>query len=187
SRETQLVVFSEGHLHATDVQFGLINAAGGGGVVVVSLLAGQLRKRWGFVRLGLGAMLLGSLLTVALAFTPNIWLALPVWALVMGMDILFNICTASFRQAIVPNYLLGRVQAIAAVMSWSALPLGALLGGVISTATGNVMLVYVGMGMLMLLMITAFAAFSTLRHAEHYLPKEKQCEEEHSQLEARLA
>jgi hypothetical protein len=130
--------------------------------------------------LGFSAVLLGSLSTVVLAFTPNIWLALPFWALAMGMDILFNICSGSFRQMIVPNHLLGRVQAIAAVTSWSVIPLGSLLGGALIKATGSVMLVYAGMGVLLTLVLTAFALFSPLRHAERYLAKEEQPQPEAS-------
>lgn len=72
---------------------------------------------------------------------------------------------------IVPNQMLGRAQSIASVMSWSALPLGALLGGWIIKTTGNVMLVYAGVGILMLLIATAFAWLSALRRSERYLPE----------------
>lgn len=171
SRETQLVLLAEQQLHATDAQYGLLNAAGGAGIVLVTLLAGGIRKRKNLIGLAMNALVVGSLATIALAFMPNIWLALPLWALTISMDIFFNICTGSFRQMIVPNQMLGRAQSIASVMSWSALPLGALLGGWIIKTTGNVMLVYAGVGILMLLIATAFAWLSALRRSEHYLPE----------------
>lgn len=157
-RESQLVVLAEQHLHATDFQFGLLNAAAGAGVVIFSLLAGRLRKRGGLVRLGLGAMQVGGLATVALAFSPTIWAALPLWALVFGTDNLFNICSATLRQEMVPNELLGRVRAIATMMALGAFPAGALLGGAVTNATGNVALVYAAIGALIFLLVTAFSS-----------------------------
>lgn len=157
NRESQLVLLAEQQLHATDTQFGFLNAAGGAGVVIFSLLAGYLGKRGGIVRLGLVSMQVGGLATVALAFAPNIWFAIPLWGVVLGMDNLCNICTGTLRQEIVPNDMLGRVRTIASVMSFGALPLGALLGGAITSATGNVALVYAVVGALIFLTITAFS------------------------------
>jgi MFS family permease len=143
---------------------------------VLSLLAGQFRKRWSFSRVALTALATEGLLTIALAFTPWFWLAVPLWALIQGVGILFNINTGSLRQAIVPNQMLGRVLTIASVLAWSAIPLGTLLGGAIIKATGNVMLVYAGIGVLIFLIPTAFS-FTALGHAERYLPrKEEQAE-----------
>lgn len=157
NRESQLVVLAEQHLHATDTQFGLLNAAGGAGVVLFSLLAGPLRKRGGYIRLALVAIQVGAVATIAMAFAPNIWGAIPLWAVVLGTDNLFNIYSNTLRQEILPNELLGRARAIAAMMSFGALPLGALLGGAITSATGSVMLVYAGVGVALLLVATSFS------------------------------
>jgi len=156
-RESQLVVLAEQHLHASDLQFGLLNAAAGAGVVIFSLLAGRLRKRGGLVRLGLVAMQVGGLATIALAFSPTIWVAMPLWALVFGTDNLFNICSSTLRQEMVPNGLLGRVRAIATMMSLGAFPAGALLGGALTNVTGNVVLIYAAVGALIFLLVTAFS------------------------------
>ena len=78
----QLVLFAERQLHATDSEYSLMNAAGSAGVVVLSLLAGQFRKRWSFSRVALTALATEGLLTIALAFTPWFWLAVPLWALI---------------------------------------------------------------------------------------------------------
>jgi MFS family permease len=156
-RESQLVVLAEQRLQASDFQFGLINAAAGAGVVIFSLLAGRLRKRGGLVRLGLLAMQVGGLATIAMAFSPTIWIAMPLWALVFGTDNLFNICSSTLRQGMVPNELLGRVRTIATMMSLGAFPVGALLGGAVTNATGNVGLIYAAVGALIFLLVTAFS------------------------------
>lgn len=164
----QLVLFSKERLHATDLQVSLLYAAGSLGVVVLSLAAGPLRKRWSFSKVALGALMLDGLLTVVMAFTPWYWVALVIWACISGLGILFNINTGSLRQAIVPNHMLGRVMSIAGVLAWSAIPLGSLLGGFAIGWTKNIVLIYAIIGGLTFLIPLIFS-FTPLGHAERYI------------------
>lgn len=166
----QLVLFAKERLQASDSQVGLLYTAGSVGVVVLALLAGPLRKRWSFSRVALSALMFDGLFILALAFTRWYWLALIFEALGQGCGILFNINTSSLRQAIVPNQLLGRVVSIASVLAWSAIPVGAFLGGVLISVTNNVALVYGVIGGLVALIPLCFA-FTPLGHAERYLPR----------------
>lgn len=170
---SQGVYFAEKQLGANDAQVGLMFSAGAAGVVVLSLLAGTLRKRWTFSRVALSALMIEGALTVVLSFLGNYYVALVVWALMSGFGILFNINTSSLRQAIVPNYLLGRVMSIAGVLAWSAIPVGAYLGGFVIDKTGDIALVYRVIGVLTILIPLAFA-FTPLGHAEKYLPKKEE-------------
>ena len=167
---TQLVLFAKTRLGASNAQVAWLYAAGSIGVVVLSLLAGPLRKRWSFSQVALGALMLSGILTVAFALQRNYWVALPLWGLEGGLGILFNINTGSLRQAIVPNEMLGRVISIAGVLAWSAIPLGALLGAAAIERTGNVALVFAAIGGLVILIPLVFS-FTALGHAERYLPK----------------
>ncbi|HEX6800780.1 MAG TPA: MFS transporter, partial [Ktedonobacterales bacterium] len=167
---TQLVLFAKTRLGASNAQVAWLYAAGSIGVVVLSLLAGPLRKRWSFSQVALGALMLSGILTVAFALQRNYWVALPLWGLEGGLGILFNINTGSLRQAIVPNEMLGRVISIAGVLAWSAIPLGALLGAAAIERTGNVTLVFAAIGGLVILIPLVFS-FTALGHAERYIPK----------------
>ena len=111
--QSQMIYFSKEALSATDTQVSILYAASGAGAILLALLAGRLRKRWAFSRVALGSLLLTGVLTIALAFTPYFWLAVPIWALMSGLGTLFNINTGSLRQAIVPNEMLGRVISVA--------------------------------------------------------------------------
>lgn len=168
THSAQLVLFARERLQASDSQVGFLYTAGSVGIVALALLAGPLRRRWSFSRVALGALLLDGLFILALSFTRLYWLALLFEALAQGLGILFNINTGSLRQAIVPNHLLGRVVSIASVIAWSAIPLGAFLGGLIISETNNVALVYAGIGVLVMLIPLCFA-FTPLGHAERYL------------------
>jgi MFS family permease len=169
----QLVLFAKVRLQANDTQVGLLFTAGSLGIVALSLLAGVFRKRWTFSRVALGALMCMGLFILALSFTRSFWLALVFVAIQQGCGILFNINTGSLRQAIVPNHMLARVMSIAGVLAWSAIPLGSLLGGYLITATGNVALVYGGIGALCILIPFCFS-FTPLGHAERYLPKKEE-------------
>ena len=169
----QLVLFAKVRLQANDAQVSLLFAVGSIGIVVLSLAAGLLRKRWSFSRVALSALMLEGLLTVIFSFMHWYWAALPLWALISGLGILFNINTGSLRQAIVPNHMLGRVISIAGVLAWSAIPLGSLLGGLVIGWTQNVALVYGVIGILVALIPFTFS-FTALGHAERYLPKKEE-------------
>jgi MFS family permease len=165
----EIVLFAKQALRAEDSEVGLLFAAGGAGVVVLSLAAGPLRKRWSFGNVALGALMLSGLLTVALAYTSSLWVAVVLWGVSSGLGILFNINTGSLRQAIVPNQMLGRVISIAMVLAWSANPIGALAGGLLIERTGDVRLVYAVIGFATFLIALAFRVASPLGHAERYL------------------
>jgi hypothetical protein len=111
------------------------------------------------------------------------WIALPLWAAAGGLGILFNINTGSLRQAIVPNQMLSRVLSIAGVLAWSAIPAGALVGGWVVSATGNVALVYGVIGILTIGIAVFFRLFTALGDAQRYVD-ERQAEEQRLSAEA---
>jgi predicted MFS family arabinose efflux permease len=165
----QLVLFAKEALRASDSEVAVLFAAGGAGVVALSLAAGPLRKRWSFGNVALGALMLSALLVIALAYTTSLAVGVVLWALSSGFGILFNINTASLRQAVVPNHMLGRIISIAMVLAWSANPIGALVGGLVIERTGDVRLVYAVIGIVTFLIALVFRVASPLGHAERYL------------------
>jgi MFS family permease len=167
----QLVLFAKQRFAVTDGELGLLFAADGAGVVLLSLAAGSLRSRFSFGNVALGSLMLSALMTLALAYAPNYPLAIAASALSSGFGVLFNINTGSLRQAIVPNHLLGRIITIAMVLAWSANPLGATIGGFIVERTGDVQTVYAAIGALVFGIALYFRLFSPLGHAERYLEK----------------
>jgi len=168
---TQLVLFGKERLHATDSEIAILFAADSLGIVVLSLAAGPLRKRWPFSTVALGSLMLGGALTIAFAVVPSYWPAVVLWAVIGGLGTLFNINTGSLRQAIVPNHLLGRVISVAMVLAWSAVPIGAFAGALLIEWTHDVALVYAAIGVLTILIPLAFS-FTALGHAERYILKD---------------
>lgn len=168
----QLVLFAKERLGASDTQVGVLYAAGSVGMIVLALAAGPLRRRLSFSKVMLGTLMLQGILIVLLASTRWYWVAVLLWAAMWGLVVLLDINSNSLWQTIVPNRLLGRVQSVINVLSWSAIPLGTLIGGVAIEQTQNIALVYGAIGVMIFLAALAFS-FTALGHAERYLPQEE--------------
>jgi MFS family permease len=134
-----VIIFLVRVLHVPAASTGLLIAAGGLGGVLGGLVSGWLSRWIGSARiiwvsmLGFGA--LGLLMP----------LAEPGWRLAFfaaGMaafsfaGVLYNIAQLSFRQAICPPTLLGRMNAAVRWIVWGTLPLGGLAGGALGTLIG---------------------------------------------------
>ena len=168
----QLVLFAKERLGASDTQVGVLYASGSVGMIVLALAAGPLRRRLSFSKVMLGTLMLQGVLIVLLASTRWYWAAVLLWAAMWGLVVLLDINSNSLWQTIVPNRLLGRVQSVINVLSWSAIPLGTLIGGVAIEQTQNIALVYGAIGVTIFLAALAFS-FTALGHAERYLPQEE--------------
>jgi MFS family permease len=166
----QLVFYAKERLGASDTQVGLLYAAGSVGMIALALVASPLRRRLSFSKVMLGTLMLQGVLTVLLASTRAYWVGVLLWAVMWGLVVLLDINSNSLWQMIVPNRLLGRVQSVVNVLSWSTIPLGTFIGGVAIQLTQDVSLVYRAIGIIIFLAAVAFS-FTALGHAERYLPQ----------------
>jgi predicted MFS family arabinose efflux permease len=168
TENSQLVLFAERVLGATDSQVALLYAAGAAGVVAVSISAAAIRRRLSFAVTALGALVVAGLSVTAMALIGSYPAALVLWAASSGFGLLLNINTSSLRQAIVPSHLYGRVVSVAMVLAWSAIPLGALAGAAAIQLTGSPAAVYAVTGALTAVIALLFG-FSAVRHGDRYL------------------
>nr|BFE80847.1 hypothetical protein GCM10020093_034480 [Planobispora longispora] len=128
------VLFAQEVLGLSAVQYGLLFMVGAVGGVI-----GAQGTPWLEARLGPRRVLLLSLLGSALALavvglaSSGIVVALAL-AVSAGLGLAWNIITISYRQRIVPERLLGRVNSIYRLISWGPLPLGSAAGGLLVTA-----------------------------------------------------
>ncbi|MGI8695834.1 MAG: MFS transporter, partial [Mycobacteriales bacterium] len=164
----QLVFYAKRHLAASNGELGYLYAAGGVGVVLISLLAGPLRRRFRFSTVALTALVLDGLAVIGMGLTSTYAIAIVLWAINNGVGVLFNINTQSLRQEIVPNRLLGRVMSLAGVLAWSAIPVGSLIGG-FAVARYGVGAVFVVIGVVSVVVAVGFR-WSPLGSAQRYLP-----------------
>lgn len=172
----QFVFYAKEQLGATDSQVGFMYAAGGAGIFAASFLAEPLRKRFSFGKLAIGETMVYGMAVVCMAFAETFWLGALLTAVFFGLAIVFNVSLDTLQQTIVPNHMLGRVRSIDNTIAWSAIPLGALLGGFAIESTGNLPLVYAIIGISIVACGAAFS-FSPLAHSEKYLKKDGTADE----------
>jgi MFS family permease len=129
------VVGPESPMGLSEVGYGLLAALLAAGSVVASLVVGALETRLGPSRLMVSALLLVAAgLTVPIVFTSVVLVA--AMLLTLGFAItLLNVVVVSSRQRIIPNHLLGRVNAAYQLIGQGAGPVGALAGGLVADLT----------------------------------------------------
>jgi hypothetical protein len=156
----QIVLFAKQRLQASDTQVGLLSAAAAAGVLLASLGASRAR-RWTASRVSIAALMAQGLLLVAFAQTREYWVALLLWVLLSGLSVVVDITIMSLRQLIVPDYMLGRITAISRTIGFAAIPLNALIGGVLIDRLGDVAAIYSAIGVSTLVIGLGFS-FSAL-------------------------
>ena len=110
--------------------YGLILGAGAVGGVAGGFVAER-----GIARIGAGTAAQWSTLASAICFVsiglaPNGWALAIVLVLFEFQSVFWNVVSISYRQRVIPNALLGRVNGIYRLLSWGMMPIGLLLSGV---------------------------------------------------------
>ena len=112
---------------------GLAGACGGAAGAAGGVIGGFVCP-WIAARIGRRASLLAAL---ALILATYLLLVLTTDPILTGLSlfaemfaaVLWNVVTVSYRQRLIPDALLGRVNAIYRFFGWGPIPLGALAGG----------------------------------------------------------
>jgi MFS family permease len=131
-----LYAVAPGPMGLDAVGYGLLLTATAIGTIGGTLVAGRFERWFGKPNLVVGCILALAAQHTVLALSTNpyvIGLVLGLGGLFLGS---FNVVYVSLRQRIVPDRLLGRVVASFRLVGLGALPIGALLGGLIGQAFG---------------------------------------------------
>lgn len=131
---TILVLFAQEVLLVSAFGYGLLLTAGAAGGVLGGLVCPAIARR-----IGNGASLFVALSIFPLPYLVIAWTSSPYLVAValfieMLAALLWNVVTVSYRQRVIPNMLLGRVNGIYRFLGWGMMPLGALAGGWIVSA-----------------------------------------------------
>ncbi|SPJ28417.1 MFS transporter [Falsiruegeria mediterranea] len=131
---TILILYSQEILGLGAAGHGLLLTAGAAGGVAGGLLCPAIAARLGRRQSLLVAL---ALLSAALGV---IWLATSIWLVALALftemfaALLWNVVTVSYRQRLIPDDLLGRVNSLYRFFGWGMMPFGALIGGAIVSA-----------------------------------------------------
>ncbi|MBM7068188.1 MFS transporter [Actibacterium sp. 188UL27-1] len=126
---TILILYSQEILGLSAAGYGLLMTAGALGGVIGGLVSPAIATRLGrrlslFVAMGVSTV---HFFMIAVTATPVV----VAFALFLEMlaALLWNVVTVSYRQRLIPDDLLGRVNSIYRFFGWGTMPLGALIGG----------------------------------------------------------
>ncbi|MBB5624352.1 MFS transporter [Sphaerisporangium krabiense] len=116
--------------------FSLLLAAGSLGALFGAAQAGRLNRWFGTaVSLRL-ALVVSGVSCLVTASAPNPWFAAAGEILAGLGAAIWNVNQMSLRQAGTPDHLLGRVTGVHRLVTYGAMPFGALLGGVLASLSG---------------------------------------------------
>jgi MFS family permease len=134
-----LVVYAVRELEMSPAALGLAFSLGNAGPLIAAFTTNKISAR-----LGIGPTILvtSMVFSAAMLLVPLATKANPVPYLVASAAIggfaavAYNITQVSFRQAICPARMQGRMNAVIRFLVWGTMPLGALLGGALGTWFG---------------------------------------------------
>jgi MFS family permease len=126
-----LVLFGQEVLDTSATEFAILTTGGAIGGVIGGWTASAVTRR-----IGIGASLAltligGGIVTIVIGVSSWWPIAWVMFAFGMFTAVLWNVITVSFRQAVIPDHLLGRVNSVYRFFGWGMIPIGAALGGFI--------------------------------------------------------
>src|SRR5204862_2872064 len=157
-------------LHLSPLLFGIVVSAGGVGSLVGSLFASRVIARFGFgpalITAATGASIIGVL--TPLAGGPLVLATLMVFIPQLvgdGLQTIEGVAELSLIQGVIPDRILGRVNATLEVFSHGiAYPLGALLAAVLAGAFGVRAGIFIGWaGMAVSILLLVFSPLPRVR------------------------
>src|SRR5437016_10051742 len=164
---TLIIIVLAQQQHASSFTIGLIFAVGGIGGIVGALIATSLQKRLSFAQAIIGTSWLFALCIPLYAIAPNPLVLGIITAATFVSGPVYNVVQFSYRSAIIPDELQGRVNSVFRLIAFGGQPLGLALTGVLIQKIGVIQTVFIcAFGMV------AFALAATLnRHVRDAQPR----------------
>lgn len=161
-----LVLFVLQTLEIPEAGFGLFLVSGAVGGLLGTVVASRLARRFGLGPVMAAANLLAGILVLLTGLLPVPAVAIVLFALGAAATTIWNILMMSFRQAIIPGRLLGRVHGTWRTLLWGTMPIGSLLGGALALIDLTVPWIVGGAGITVLGLVF-FRFLMTLPNPEH--------------------
>jgi predicted MFS family arabinose efflux permease len=161
-----VIVVAKEQMHASSLVVGLIFTIGGIGGIIGAAIAPWVQKRLRFATVIIGTMWVWTLLFPFYALAPNpVWLGIVV-ALTFVLFPLYNVVQLSYRLALIPDELQGRVNSVFRLVAFAGQPIGLAITGFLLEAFNPLVTV---------LAFMALQAFVTLlatinHHVRHAKP-----------------
>jgi len=133
-----MVLFAQEILELDATGFGLLASAAAIGGVAGSFGASGLSKKIGAGPSLASTFVVGAGTSIVIGLTSSATVVWAMFAVGTFSAVLWNVITVSLRQAIIPDYLLGRVNSVYRFFGWGMMPIGMFLGGLLVDLVSNV-------------------------------------------------
>jgi predicted MFS family arabinose efflux permease len=118
-------------LGASDAEIGVIFSIGGIGGIVGSVVGGRIQRRFTFGQVIVATVWISALSFLLLAVVPGfVWIGI-LAAVYFFVGPIYNVVQFSYRVALIPDALQGRVNSIFRLLAFGFMPIGAALSGVV--------------------------------------------------------
>lgn len=159
--QAQLVLYALQDLHLSDATFGFFAFAGGIGGLLGAGAAPRLVRAAGRLPVVVGGVVCCGIGFGGMGLVRSPVTSAVLFALFAAAVVAVNVVLATARHTLVPGELLGRVLGVWRTVVWGAIPVGALLGGVLTERLGTAARTFAVSGVAML--VIAGFAFAALR------------------------
>ena len=141
--------------HASSFTIGLIFAVGGIGGIIGALIATPLQKRLSFAQAIIGTSWLFALCIPLYIIAPNPLILGIITAATFVANPVYNVVQFSYRSAIIPDELQGRVNSVFRLIAFGGQPLGLALTGLLIQNIGVIATILVGAAGMIILAVAA--------------------------------
>jgi predicted MFS family arabinose efflux permease len=159
-----IIIVLAQRVQATPFATGLIFTIGGIGGILGSLIASPLQRRLSFGTVIISTSFAWAFLWVAYIFAPNIWVMGAITAASFVLNPIYNVTQLSYRLALIPDALQGRVNSVFRLLAFGGQPLGYALTGAALERFGPISTL-AAIGAVQLVMATITALNAHVRHA----------------------
>ncbi|MDQ6695676.1 MAG: hypothetical protein M3014_14915 [Chloroflexota bacterium] len=151
-----ILIVLAGNLGATKTEIGFMVSIAALGGIVGSLLGGQIQKRFTFGQVIIAMGWLSAIFYSLFLFAPNFLVLGIISALTWMIAPIYNVVQFSYRLALIPERLQGRVNSTFRLLAFGFQPLGSAVAGVLLAAVGttNTLLFYLATQVLLAITTT---------------------------------
>jgi MFS family permease len=140
---TLIIIVLAQQQHASSFTIGLIFAIGGIGGVIGAVVATSIQKRFSFGQVIISTTWLSALIIPLYAIAPNPFVLGILTAASFSMGPIYNVVQFSYRSALIPDELQGRVNSVFRLIAFGGQPLGLALTGLLIQYVGVMQTIFI--------------------------------------------
>ena len=123
------VIYAQEVLGTSTTAFAILGTASAVGGLIGGWAASAVTRRLGAGTCLSVSVVVFGLMTIVVGLVSSWLLAAAFLSIGTFFIVVWNVITVSFRQSVIPEHLLGRVNSVYRFFGWGAIPIGALIGG----------------------------------------------------------